>query len=86
MLVNASSKRNVSQIAYYTIHLEIGQSIRCISIKAATISKYIAAVAKVHNKLNGFDPQYFGRKPSNVTNPPINSLIKCILDELKRWE
>jgi hypothetical protein len=50
-------ERCVYQIAMYAVHLATGHSISCRAIKAATITKYLLAVAHFCARSNPRDPR-----------------------------
>ena len=66
-------------MACYTAHLATGETLLCKSIKASTITRYLAAA----NELS---------VPAKMINPCLDIMgnqstyIKDILHELKRWE
>ena len=66
-------------MACYTAHLATGETLLCKSIKASTITRYLAAAAELS-------------VPARMMNPCLDIMgnqstyIKDILHELKRWE
>jgi hypothetical protein len=80
LLESAPLQRCNYQMALYAMHLATGSSLRHRTIKAATISHYLASVAKFLSRFSDRDV----RKTVDSSN--IAPCIKSITDEVKRWE
>jgi hypothetical protein len=68
------------QMAMYAMHLATGSNLRHKTLKAATISSYLASVAKFLGRFSDRDV----RKQLDSFN--IAPCIKAVTDEVKRWE
>ena len=86
MLVSALYERRVNTMRLYAVSLACGHTVLAKSVRGTTIDDCLRDVSKIYVAATGIDPRYFGPKPLGCTNPPIHESIKCIIDEVKRWE
>jgi hypothetical protein len=80
LLERAPLDRCNYQMALYATHLATGSNLRHKTIKAATISHYLASVAKFLGRFSDRDV----RKQLDSFN--IAPCIKAVIAEIKRWE
>ena len=80
-LATQSQERANYQFALYATHLATGSSIYSRSIKAATITSYLADVAKFIGRFRDIDPRYV-----SSTDTKLAPVISKVLAEQRRWE
>jgi hypothetical protein len=80
-MIEASPDRRSYQMALYALHLSSGHSLKCRTLRVATIKKYLFDTATMITSCGDRDPRYL--EPNSKSFAPA---IQAIYEEMSRWE
>jgi hypothetical protein len=81
LLINVTQSRHNWQLALYAVHLAMGNTLWCQSIKATTILKYLRDVAKFLGRYSVLDARC-----TSAADKTLAPCIKAVTDEVAQWE